>query len=54
MNIDRRLAELGDELVEAINKGEIFSVEHITTEMDYLQNERKDVMEMNPLKASYG
>jgi len=54
MNIDRQLAKLGDDMVEAINAGQIFRVEHIMTEMDHLQEERKEAMDLNPLKVTYG
>ena len=54
MNIDRRLGSLGDELVAAVHAGDIFKVEHISIEMDHLQELRKEEMELNPLKVSRG
>ena len=54
MNIDRRLASLGDDLVAAIQGGDIFKAEHISIEMDHLQELRKEEMELNPLKVLRG
>jgi len=54
MNIDRRLASLGDDMVAAVHAGDIFKVEHICIEMDHLRELRKETMELNPLKITYG
>jgi len=51
MNITRRLASLGDDLVAAIHAGEIFKAEEICVEIDALQDLRKETMELNPLKV---
>ena len=48
MNIDRRLASLGDDMVAAVHAGEIFKVEHICVEIDHLHDLRREALELNP------